>query len=247
MVPAHGIYWPIMLHAMGFSDDQMPRLTVHGWWNVEGAKMSKSLGNVVDPAQLADQYGADALRYYLMRDIATGHDADFSTERLFIRYHSDLANGLGNLVNRTINMVQRYHSGLVKKTITNDAELEAIKSAAGSVLNRYHEAFGQFQPHAALEAVSDLVTQANGLVELKAPWKLAKEPAQSDLLQDVLYTLTETSRLVAALMEPVTPNSAAKILEQLNAAGYRELAWGKLPAEHRLGEPTPVFPRFDDR
>jgi len=247
MVPAHGIYWPIMLHAMGFPDDQMPRLTVHGWWNVEGAKMSKSLGNVVDPAQLADQYGADALRYYLMRDIATGHDADFSVERLLIRYHSDLANGLGNLVNRTINMVQRYHSGLVKKANTNDAELEAIKSSAASVLSRYHEAFAQFQPHAALEAVSDLVTQANGLVELKAPWKLAKEPAQSDLLQDVLYTLAETSRLVAALMEPIIPNSAAKILEQLNAAGYRELAWGKLPADHRLGEPTPVFPRFDDR
>jgi methionyl-tRNA synthetase len=247
MVPAHGIYWPIMLHAMGFADDQMPRLTVHGWWNVEGAKMSKSVGNVVDPALLADQYGTDALRYYLMRDIATGQDADFSVERLLIRYHSDLANGLGNLVNRTINMVQRYHSGLVKKTNTNDPELTAIETAASSVLNRYQEAFVQFQPHAALEAVSDLVTQANGLVELKAPWKLAKDPAQSDLLHDVLYTLAETSRLVAALMEPVVPKSAAKILEQLNAVGYRESAWGKLPAEHRVGEPTPVFPRFDDR
>ena len=182
-----------------------------------------------------------------MRDIATGHDADFSIERLSIRYHSDLANGLGNLVNRTINMVQRYHSGLVKKTDTNDPELGAIRTATSSVLNRYHEAFVQFQPHAALEAVSDLVTQANGLVELKAPWKLAKERAQSNLLYDVLYTLAETSRLVAALMEPVIPKSATKILGQLNAAGYRELAWGKLPSEHRLGEPTPVFPRFDDR
>ena len=247
MVPAHGIYWPIMLHAMGFPDEQMPRLTVHGWWNVEGAKMSKSLGNVIDPSLLADQYGPDALRYYLMRDIATGQDADFSIERLLIRYHSDLANGLGNLVNRTINMVQRYHSGLVKKTNTNDPELEAIKTAAGSVLDRYHEAFVQFQPHAALEAVSDLVTQANGLVELKAPWKLAKEPGQSELLHDVLYTLAETSRLVAALMEPVIPKSAATILEQLNATDHRELVWGKLPAEHQLGEPTPVFPRFDDR
>ena len=247
MVPAHGIYWPIMLHAMGFPDDQMPRLTVHGWWNVEGAKMSKSLGNVIDPSLLADQYGADALRYYLMRDIATGQDADFSVERLLIRYHSDLANGLGNLVNRTINMVQRYHSGLVKKSDTNDSELEAIKTAAGAVLNRYHEAFVQFQPHAALEAVSDLVTQANGLVELKAPWKLAKEPDQSDLLHDVLYTLAETSRLVAVLMEPVIPKSAATILEQLNATEHRDLVWGKLPAEHRLEAPTPVFPRFDEK
>ncbi len=247
MVPAHGIYWPIMLHAMGFPDDQMPRLAVHGWWNVEGAKMSKSLGNVVDPFQLAEQFGADAVRYYLMRDIATGHDADFSVDRLLIRYHSDLANGLGNLVNRTINMVQRYHSGLTRRIDTLDPEIEAIKTAASSVLNRYQDAFAQFQPHTALEAVSDLVTQANGLVELKAPWKLAKDPAQTELLHDVLYTLAETSRFVAALMEPVIPKSAQKILDQLNATDNRELAWGKLPAEHQLGEPNPVFPRFDDR
>jgi methionyl-tRNA synthetase len=247
MVPAHGIYWPIMLHSMGFPDDQMPRLAVHGWWNVEGAKMSKSVGNVVDPFQLAEQFGADAVRYYLMRDIATGHDADFSVDRLLIRYHSDLANGLGNLVNRTINMVQRYHSGLTKRIDTLDPEIEAIKTAANSVLNRYQDAFAQFQPHAALEAVSDLVTQANGLVELKAPWKLAKDPAQTQLLHDVLYTLAETSRFVAALMEPVIPKSAQKILEQLNASDNREPAWGKLPAEHQLGEPTPVFPRVDDR
>jgi methionyl-tRNA synthetase len=247
MVPAHGVYWPIMLHAMGFPDDQMPRLTVHGWWNVEGAKMSKSVGNVVDPFQLAEQFGADAVRYYLMRDIATGHDADFSVDRLLIRYHSDLANGIGNLVNRTINMVQRYHSGLTKRIDTLDPEIEAIKTTASSVLSRYQDAFAQFQPHAALEAVSDLVTQANGLVELKAPWKLAKDPAQTQLLHDVLYTLAETSRFVAALMEPVIPKSAQKILEQLNASDNREPTWGKLPAEHQLGEPTPVFPRFDDR
>jgi methionyl-tRNA synthetase len=98
-----------------------------------------------------------------------------------------------------------------------------------------------------LEAVSELVTQANGLVELKAPWKLAKDPAQSQLLHDVLYALAETSRFVAALMEPVIPKSAQKILDQLNASDNRELAWGKLPTEHQLGEPNPVFPRFDDR
>jgi len=245
MVPAHGIYWPIMLHAMGFPDEQMPRLTVHGWWNVEGAKMSKSLGNVVDPSQLVDRYGADALRYYLIRDIATGHDADFSVERLLVRYHSELANGFGNLVNRTINMVQRYRAGVVRKTSTDDAEVQAIRTAANSVLGRYRDAFDQFQPHAALEAISDLVAQANGLVELKAPWKLAKEPQQSDLLNDVLYTLAETSRFAATLIEPVIPKAAAKILEQLNATGYRGLAWGQLPAEHQLGEPSPVFPRFE--
>src|SRR5438477_670506 len=114
LVPAHGVYWPIMLHALGFPDEQMPTLLVHGWWNVSGAKMSKSLGNVVDPDVLTDKYGAGALRYYLMSDIVTGKDADFSEERLIERYNADLANSLGNLVNRTLNMAQRYRAGYVR-------------------------------------------------------------------------------------------------------------------------------------
>jgi methionyl-tRNA synthetase len=111
LVPAHGIYWLIMLHAMGFPDDKMPQLLVHGWWNLGGAKMSKSTGNIIDPIVLADKYGSDALRYYLMSDIATGKDADFLEERLIERYNSDLANSLGNLLNRTLNMSQRFREG----------------------------------------------------------------------------------------------------------------------------------------
>ena len=111
MIPAHGIYWPIMLHALGFPDEQMPTLLVHGWWNISGAKMSKSLGNVVDPDVLIEKYGAEALRYYLMSDIVTGSDADFSEQRLSNDYNHDLANTLGNLLNRTLNMVQRYGKG----------------------------------------------------------------------------------------------------------------------------------------
>src|SRR5438067_4701214 len=115
LVPAHGIYWLIMLHAIGFPDDQMPQLLVHGWWNLGGAKMSKSAGNIVDPFVLIDKYGAEALRYYLMSDIALGKDADFSEERLVERYNADLANNLGNLLNRTLNMVQRYCVGSLRK------------------------------------------------------------------------------------------------------------------------------------
>ncbi len=111
LVPAHGIYWLIMLHAIGFPDDQMPQLLVHGWWNIGGAKMSKSVGNIVDPFVLADKYGADALRYYLMSDIATGKDADFSEERLVERYNADLANSLGNLLNRTLDNDREYRDG----------------------------------------------------------------------------------------------------------------------------------------
>src|SRR5205807_2593058 len=114
LVPAHGIYWLIMLHAIGFPDDAMPQLLVHGWWNLGGAKMSKTAGNVIDPFALADKYGVEALRYYLISDIATGKDADFSEERLIERYNADLANSLGNLLNRALNMAHRYRGGRVK-------------------------------------------------------------------------------------------------------------------------------------
>src|SRR5436189_1150875 len=116
MIPAHGIYWPIMLHALGFPDEQMPILLVHGWWNLGGAKMSKSAGNVIDPFVLIEEYGAEALRYYLVSDIATGKDADFSEERVIERYNADLANSLGNLLNRTLSMVSTYVSGRLRTT-----------------------------------------------------------------------------------------------------------------------------------
>src|SRR5207253_312624 len=113
LIPAHGIYWPIMLHALGFPDEAMPQLLVHGWWNLGGAKMSKSAGNIVDPNALADKYGAEAVRYYLMSDISTGKDADFSEERLVEKYNADLANSLGNLLNRSLNMSEKYRLGLL--------------------------------------------------------------------------------------------------------------------------------------
>src|SRR5256885_3217682 len=115
LVPAHGIYWLIMLHAIGFPDEQMPQLLVHGWWNLGGAKMSKNAGNIIDPFVLIGKYGADTLRYYLMSDIATGQDADFSAERLIERYNSDLANNLGNLLNRTLTMAQKDSQGKLRK------------------------------------------------------------------------------------------------------------------------------------
>jgi methionyl-tRNA synthetase len=244
MVPAHGIYWPIMLHAMGFSDIQMPRLLVHGWWNVSGAKMSKSLGNVVDPLLLTEKYGADALRYYLMRDIITGQDADFSEARLIARYNSDLANDLGNLVNRTINMAQRYRSGKLRKAKVADADLERLETIVQSMIEKYRQAFEQFQPHAALEAVWELVAATNALVEQKAPWKLAKDPAASDLLDSVLYTLAESTRLLAQCMSPIIPGASSSILRQLNATIETGFKWGVLADGHRVGTPSPVFPRL---
>src|SRR5205823_14830087 len=156
LVPAHGIYWLIMLHAIGFPDDQMPQLLVHGWWNLGGAKMSKSAGNIIDPFVLADKYDADALRYYLMSDIATGQDADFSEDRLVQRYNADLANTLGNLLNRTLNMAHRYREGRInpkpKETALTPEQYERIAEEI--------RAMGKIPVTTTFPSLSSLVEQA---------------------------------------------------------------------------------------
>jgi methionyl-tRNA synthetase len=245
LVPPHGIYWPIMLHAMGFTDEQMPRLLVHGWWNFGGAKMSKSLGNVIDPQHLIKEVGADAIRYYLLRDVATGQDADFSVDRLFERYNTELANDLGNLLNRTLSMAQRYRQGELRKTRLADEDLASLSAAAIQAVNDYRSAFEQFQTHQALEVVRELASRANALVELKAPWKLAKDSAQAELLDAVLYALAEVTRLCALFVSPVVPAASQKMLEQLGVNSERQLAWGQLADGHRVGQPSPVFPKIE--
>src|SRR5437016_5578823 len=140
LIPAHGIYWLIMLHAIGFPDEAMPQLLVHGWWNLGGAKMSKSAGNIIDPFLLAEKYGVDALRYYLVSDIATGKDADFSEERLVERYNADLANSLGNLLNRSLTMMQNYREGRLRAS--KDGELVARTEYFIQVFNFCMNEFG---------------------------------------------------------------------------------------------------------
>ena len=249
MIPAHGVYWPIMLKALGFADEEMPTLLVHGWWNISGAKMSKSLGNVVDPDALAEKYGAAALRYYLMSDIATGRDADFSEERLVQRYNVDLANGLGNLVNRTLNMTLKYRDGRIRSCATNELELIGLSQREIPLaISEYASAFGIYDPAKALGWVSNLCTLCNGIVDSFAPWKLAKDPLKNDLLDDVLYHLAESLRIIAILMAPILPEAAEGIFKQLNWNGpmtLDETIWGKLPDGHQLGTPVPLFPRLE--
>src|ERR1700674_907261 len=170
LIPAHGIYWLIMLHAVGFPDEAMPQLLVHGWWNLGGAKISKTAGNVIDPFVLADKYGAEALRYYLMREITTGKDADFSEQRLIERYNSDLANNLGNLLNRTLNMTQRYRTGKLSVT------------APGTIphLSAYNAEMNEASIHAALKRINDLVAYWNQQIDLRQPWTLAKDDSQTE-------------------------------------------------------------------
>ena len=266
LIPAHGVYWPVMLKALGFADDEMPTLLVHGWWNIRGKggeseKMSKSLGNVIDPDALADKYGAEAVRYYLVSDIATGRDADFSEERLVEIYNSDLANKLGNLLNRTLSMAVRYRAGLLVNTgctpliavgMTPDG-LNNLKRTAENAAEDVDDASDCDAPHQIVFAIERIANNANGLVEAAAPWTLAKlekagdEPSK-EKLDAVLYTLAESLRIIAILISPVLPKAAAGIFAQLNWTGPMTLEaaqWGGLPDGHVLGQPTPLFPRIE--
>jgi len=249
LIPAHGVYWPIMLHAIGFPDDQIPNLLVHGWWNISGAKMSKSTGNVIDPAALAAHYGVTALRYYLMADISTGKDADFSEERLRMRFNDELANNVGNLLNRTLNMAHRYRTGVLRKIASPDPDLAqlALRDAPNAVVT-YTDAMARYQVDAALDAAIQLARACNQLIESSAPWKLAKDPAQAERLDAVLYHLAEAIRIVAILLHPVLPDASLSILAQLavdTAPSLHDAVWGRLEDGHVLGLPVPLFPRLE--
>jgi methionyl-tRNA synthetase len=244
LIPAHGIYWLIMLHAIGFPDAQMPQLLVHGWWNLGGAKMSKSAGNIVDPFVLIEKYGADALRYYLMSNIATGKDADFSEERLVERYNADLANSLGNLLNRTLSMAHRYRDGVVKRT-GGDSPLAA---QVADLLREYERAMSRFEVHSAISRLVEFATTCNTYIEMSAPWKLAKDPGRSEALDHVLFVLAESLRIIGVLISVVLPAAAREIFYQLNVPSQYKLSdsqWGGLPDTHRLGKPKPLFPRIE--
>jgi methionyl-tRNA synthetase len=249
LIPAHGIYWLIMLHAIGFSAAEMPQLLVHGWWNISGAKMSKSEGNVVDPNILAEKYGADAVRYYLMSDIATGKDADFSEERLVTRYNTELANSLGNLLNRALNMSAKYREKRIARVADRGLEerAEYFVGAYGPLMNSYDVC-------AATSAALNLAGETNQFVEQTAPWKLAKQ-GDNEALDRALYHLAESLRIIAILLSPVLPKTAHRIFDQLNwkmdSSGnddrFRldDAAWGGLPDGHILGDPVPMFPRIE--
>jgi methionyl-tRNA synthetase len=276
-VPALGIYWLIMLHAIGFPDAQMPQLLVHGWWNLGGAKMSKSAGNIIDPFALADKYGDEALRYYLMSEIGTGGDADFSEERLVGRYNADLANSLGNLLNRSLTMAAKYQESSIvfpkaespqnpderaMKSYADDVakEVESYKShmSAGRTFpSKFPLTFGPFVVNAAIRNILEIASRGNILVEDEAPWKLAKasDKISKERLNSVLYSLTETLRIIAILIFPVLPKAAHGIFDQLNwkmeLSGREErfsltdAEWGRLPDGHVVGKPIPLFPRIE--
>jgi methionyl-tRNA synthetase len=250
LIPAHGIYWPIMLHALGFPDEQMPKFLVHGWWNISGTKMSKSLGNVIDPDVLVDKYGAEALRYYLMTDMVIGYDADFLEYRIAERYNADLANSLGNLLNRTLSMAGRYCAGqLSRGTVAADELLKVLVKA-------YSDLADDVAMAGTMDTVIRIADQANLHVEQTSPWRMMKEGRDGEVAK-ILYDLAERLRIIAILISPVLPKAAHGVFDQLNWKMEPELRgkearfslagaeWGKLPDGHVVGKPVPLFPRIE--
>jgi methionyl-tRNA synthetase len=247
LVPPHAVYWPIMLHAAGI---ELPRgLLVHGWWLTKGEKMSKSAGNVFNPLDLVDEFGADALRFFLIREMNVGQDGDFSRELFLTRYNSELANDLGNLVNRVLNMTGRFADGAIPAAGPDgDAECELRKlwEATG---NEFVTLFGQFQFHTGLERLFAFVRSINAYVEKRAPWKLGKsaEPADKALLATSLATMAEALRLASVALRPVMPGATDKINSVLgyqpSGTWQEELAWGARLSGAKAAATLVLFPR----
>lgn len=239
IVKFHAVYWPIMLKAMGAP---LPKqVLVHGWWQKDGQRMSKSTGNVVDPVAVIDEWGVDAFRFYVVRELDIGPDGNWTEAGFKARYAAELANGLGNLVNRSLSMLKRYRSGVVPR-VSNQLAPDAER-----VITETRSLLEQNQLQGALQAIWSLVARANQYVDQTAPFKLAKDPSQAESLDEVLYNLAEICRILAVLLWPFIPGTAAKIYIQLGLAGAPDRAsaarWGELPAGHTIGAPAPLFPR----
>ncbi len=247
LVPPHAVYWPIMLHALGLP---LPKaLLVHGWWSVNGVKMSKSTGNFIVPADYTGEFGVDALRYFLIREMNVGQDSDFTRAQFLVRYNSELANNLGNLINRTLNMTTRFGAGLIPAAgPAEDAEkeLQALWEKTRAEVIPLCEGF---QFHTALDRTFAFVTATNAYIEKRAPWKLGKSTAEADqvLLRTSLATMAEALRLAAALLQAVMPTTTEKIngvLGYTPGAIWRdELAWGTRLTGRKVAEALVLFPR----
>jgi methionyl-tRNA synthetase len=253
----HAIYWPAMLLSAGVPPPTA--IFVHGYVTVEGQKIGKALGNAIDPVELIDAYGADALRFYLLREIPATDDGDFSRERFVGAYNSDLANKLGNLLNRTISMVGRYCEGMAPAPGSVEPADEPLIATARGLRARVDAAMERFAPHEALAAIWELVDAANKYVEDTAPWTLAKRrkagPNAEEAgarLATVLYSALESLRLLSLYARPFIPDAAAAMARQLgldpDAGGaWDELTtWGRYPAGTRVQSASVLFPRVEE-
>ena len=249
ILTTHAVYWSTMLMALNLPLPET--IFAHGWWTVDGEKMSKSRGNVVDPNKMVDEFSVDAFRYFLLREVPFGQDGDFSLTGMVARINSDLANGLGNLLSRTLTLIERTQAGLLPAPgpiRPAERELEhATVSLLNEVLPRHFE---QLEFNRALEAIWHVVQLANQYVDKTAPWTLAKSPSDAETLRTVLYTMAETLRCLSLAAYPVIPNSAQSICSQLGISSEfttpllrNKIEWGGLKPGTLIHKGLSLFPR----
>ena len=243
----HAVYWPAFLMAAGWPLPK--RVFAHGWLLFENDKMSKSRGNIVRPSPIAETMGVDALRYFLLREIVFGQDGSFSFDALVGRYNSDLANGLGNLSSRTLNMIEQYRGGVVPESSCDRTVADVARAATRATI----DAYDKFEFSRALEHIWSIISSVDKFIVERAPWKLAKDqsPESQKKLDETLYTAAEALRLICALAHPVLPHSTTEIWRQLGFKDSLEdvraghLDWGSLDTGQKIGAIAPVFPRLD--
>ncbi len=249
----HAIYWPTMLHAMGL--EPFWRLHVHGYWNVDSTKMSKSLGNVIRPGDLVDSYGVDTVRYFLLREMNFGLDASFSHDAILARQNADLANDLGNLFSRSLTMIGKYAGGRIP-SVAGDRALEdsdrELQAALDHMARAYEAEMRDFRFHRALQALWEVIGLLNRFIVSNAPWELAKQPDRAERLNTVLALLGGSLWMIAVALKPIMPETAAKMTRALgmeaafSQARLAHLAnWQAVPARARLGELVQLFPRLE--
>lgn len=244
----HAIIWPAILMAL---DIPLPKhLAVHGWITFNGEKMSKSLGNVVDPFVLGERYGCDAIRYHILREMALGADSSFSNEIMINRINSDLANGFGNLVSRTVAMADKYFGGTIPSDRTADALDDDFKSVVLNAFAEVEKAMDETKIKQALEAIFTAVDRANKYIDETEPWKLGKDESQKGRLASVLYNLLDAIRIISALLSPFMPATMPKVWKQIGASEadvtYDKLSvFGVLPENVTVCKGEILFPRID--
>jgi len=244
----HTVYWPTFLMAAGLP---LPKkVFAHGWWTVEGQKMSKSLQNVVEPNMLIDTFGVDVVRYFLMREVPFGLDGDFSHGSLINRVNSDLANDLGNLLSRSTAMLAKYFDGVLPAAGTFSELDAALKSKAEEMVAAVDACMDELAFSKALQAIWEVISAGNKYIDETAPWSLAKDPAQHGRLATVMYCLLETQRLVHSLVAPFMPETSRKALACLgwqHEPANENLVWGRLSPGTAIEKAAALFPRIDTK